>query len=169
MKIRVVTDCARAHGFSGIFFQRFSYLPAFRKPTNFRNDEAEKSVHPRSMGAFHATRGRKKREMCVGNSRRRSSKVKRESCQKASPRSVRWSTCKSILPRRISCCVWINVPFAVTVYFQTNVSIEASARDRKGDAYAPRNLLFSSRHPSPLRGNANTKIFSPEPGNTSHE
>lgn len=64
-------------------------------------------------------------------------RLKRGPCQKASSRSCDVALANPCFPGRISHCVWINVPFAVTIYFQTNVSIEASARDRKRDAYAP--------------------------------
>jgi len=44
--------------------------------------------------------------------------------------AARWSTrANPCFPSGESrAALWINVPFAVTVYFQTNVSIEASAR-----------------------------------------
>jgi len=88
--------------------------------------------------------------MHVGNSHRRSSGVKRRAggggggggragpLSESSSVAAQWSTrANPCFPSGESrAALWINVPFAVTVYFQTNVSIEAYARDRKRDAYA---------------------------------
>jgi len=83
--------------------------------------------------------------------------------------AARWSTrANPCFPSGESrAALWINVPFAVTVYFQTNVSIEASARaiergmltrDASAFSFLPKATLLYG-------GSANTKIFSRTSGN----